>query len=318
MSDKTFRLDNIVIEAVPTLFGTTKKSQLYLPGMEPFGTFDLWATLACYSLLDPAKPAAPVTVTLTDFVELLNFSRTISEALGHYRTFPSDAYAMVRESLHRLFTVEAVFAGDYQVKTGKRGRPRKQVVEYHFRIITSYKYIYPAGTILPDQLPESRRRNVNRAKTLKGEEGPPIWASIEGPKPDAVEFRVSEELIRGLTKEDPHIGATILRHEIFKLRRRIPPRDTTTVKTLLFVCRQISKTWRITLDKLVARMKLDPANTGRNRTTVLRSLSLLQSLGVIEGFSHNPKTDVVTIEKADDWHFPAPREGEGDEVRLLP
>ena len=58
MSDQTFKLDNVVIQTAPTLFGK-RTPQMYLPGMEPFGPFDLWVVLGCYSLLDSKKPSAP-------------------------------------------------------------------------------------------------------------------------------------------------------------------------------------------------------------------------------------------------------------------
>lgn len=313
--EKTFKLDNVVAQAAPLLFGK-QTPQMYLPGMEPFGPFDLWAVLGCYSLLDPKKPTDPVTVTLTDFVEILDFSRTVSEALGHYRTFPSDAYLMVRESLHRLFTVEAVYAGEWFVKTGKRGRPRRQVVEYHFRVLSSYAYIYPPDVIPPDQLPDAKRKNVNKAKTLKGEEGPPVFQYKDGPRPEAIQFRVSEELLRGLTKTDPHIGATTIRLEVFKLRRRLANKHT-AVRLLLWVARQTKRSPAIGIDKLCRLLNLFDAkgrNVQRTRDDVVAALALLQELGVVESFAHDPGSDILTITKAADWHFPT---REDDEEGLL-
>lgn len=309
MGDKTFKIDNVVVEAALTIFGK-QTPQMHLPGMEPFGPFDLWAVMGCYSLVNPKRPGDPVTVTLTDFLEVLDFSRTLSEALGHYRTFPSDDYTKVRETLHRLFTVEAVYKGEWKVKTGRRGRPRRQVVEYHFRVLTSYMYIYPPDVIPPDQLPESKRRNVNRAKTLKNEPGPPVWELVDGPRPQAIQFRINEELVRGIAKEDPNIGATILPIHVFKLRRRIPNRDTTTIRLLLWVCRQADKSPKIGLDKLVDKMGLSPRSGERNRETILRSLRLLTDFGVIRSFDHEVAGDMLTIVKDDEWHFPARIPGE--------
>ena len=319
--DKTFKVDNVVIEAAPTLFGR-QTPQMYLPGMEPFGPFDLWALLGCFALLDPKKPTAPVTVTLKELLEVLDFARVISEALGHYRTFPSDAYAMVKESLHRLFTVEAVYVGGldtggWNVKRRKQDRPKRQVVEYHFRVLSSYAYIYPPSVIPPDQLPESKRRNVNRAKTLKNEEGPEVWERTDV-KPEAIQFRISEELLRGITKTDPHIGSTILNVKVFELRRQLASRDSTTIRLLLWTCRQAPEKPKISLDKLTSRLYPgDRKNFYRNREAVLRSLELLKSFGVIVDYDHNQTTDLVTITKASDWHFPAAGESESEEDGLL-
>lgn len=317
-NDKTFKIDNVVIEAAPTLFGR-QTPQMYLPGMEPFGPFDLWAVMGCYALLDPKKPTAPVTITYTQYLEVLGFARTISEALGHYRTFPSDDYTLVRESLHRLFTVEAVYSGEWFVKTGKRGRPKRQVVEYHFRVLASYAYIYPPSVVPPDQLPETKRRNVNRARTIKNEEGPPVWERVDM-RPEAIQFRVSDELLRGITKTDPHIGATILPVKVFELRRQLASKDSTTIRLLLWTCRQASETPKIGLDKLVGRLYPgDKKHIGRNREAILRSLGLLKSFGVVVDYDHDPKSDVVTIRKAADWHFPAVEDDdEGGEIGLLP
>lgn len=314
--NKTFRLDNVVIQNAPKLFGS-RTPQLYLPGMEPFGPFDLWAMAGCYSLLDPKKPENPVVVKLTDLLEVLNFARTISEALGHYATFASKDYEMIRESLHRLFTVEVVLTGEYNVKKpGRRGRPQKRLVEYHTRILASYAYIYPPNVIPPDQLPDSRRRNVNKAKTLSNEPGPPIYELANGPRPEAVELRISPELLRGLTGEHPNIGATVFPVKIFELRRKIPPRDSTTIKLILWVCRQTKESPRIGLDKLCRQLELfDPKgrNIQRTRDGVLAGFALLQKLGVIDDFIHDPGTDIMTIKKADGWHFPAHRVNNAEE-----
>ena len=51
MTDQTFKLDNVVIQTAPTLFGK-RNPQLYLPGMEPFGPFDL-------SLIHISEPTRP-------------------------------------------------------------------------------------------------------------------------------------------------------------------------------------------------------------------------------------------------------------------
>lgn len=305
MTDNTFKLDNVIIQAAPALFGK-RNPQLYLPGMEPFGPFDLWVVLGCYSLLDPKKPTAPREVSLTEFIEILDFSRTISEALGYYPTFPSDAYAMVRESLHRLFTVEAVYSGK------RKQRPFTR----HARILASYTYIYPPDVIPPDQLPESKRRNVNRAKTTGNEEGPPVYQYKDGPRPEAIQFRISEELLGGLIKADSHIGATTLPVAIFKLRRKLANKHT-AVRLLLWVARQTKKSPAIGLDKLCRQLNVfDPKgrNVQRTRDDVVGALALLQELGVVEGFSHDQQSDILRITKAEAWHFPSRKD---DDEELL-
>ena len=320
MSEDTFKLDNLVTQNIPDLFGARTPQLYLLPDMEPLGPFDLWAMLGCFSLLDAKQPTKSVRVTLTDFLEILDFVRTISNALGHYPTFASGDYSMVKESLHRLFTVEAIFNLYSPVKTGRPGRPTKQLVEIHARVLASYAYIYPPDVIPPDQLPESKRRNVNKAKTLKNEDGPAVFERVDI-RPEAIELRISEELLRGLTGTEPNIGATIVPVGIFKLRRQIGNRPT-VVKVLLWVIRQTAGTPKIRLERLLATLGLDRDKRNRSRTeeTVKNAFVFLQELGVIDGWKielHKKTGEpMVVVTKAADWHYPSDREGEDPDLDL--
>ena len=80
------------------------------------------------------------------------------------------------------------------------------------------------------------------------------------------------------------------------------------MRLLLWVARQTQKSPPIRLDKLCRQLNLvDPKgrNVQRTRDDVVGALALLQELGVVEGFDHDPQSDVLTITKADSWHFPA-------------
>lgn len=306
--EQTFKVDNFFIQAAPGLIGA-KPVQLSLPypGQEPFSKFDFWVAMGCYSLVNPKNPKEPVVVSLTQFVEILDFAKTVARSSDGYSrmTYTSDAYAQVKESLHRLFSVEVNLRGEYLVRVKTKGKRQRRPVEYHGRLLASYMYIYPADVIPPDQLPEAKRRNINEAKTRKGEPGPPVWERVDGVKPDAIQFRIADEMLRGLTGEDPNIGSTIFPVRVFKLRRELPSRDKTTPTVLAWVIRQTSRKPKIALDKLVKWVGFAGRNVERNRQRVLDSLKTLQSAGVVESFSHNAKTDVLTIIKADDWVFGA-------------
>lgn len=308
--DKTFHVDNFFMQAAPGIIGA-RATQLSLPGMEPFSIFDFWVAMGCYSLVDPKKPKEPVTVTLSQVIEVLDFAKTIAtDAAGYaWATYSSDSYALIRESFHRLYSVDVNIRGEYSVRTRQGGRRQRRPVEYHGRLLSSYMYIYPRDVIPPDQLPESKRKNVNQAKTLKGEPGPPVWELTDGPKPEAIQFRIADEMLRGLTKEDPNIGATIFPVRVFQLRRSLPSRDKTTPTVLAWVIRQTSRRPKIALDKLVKWVGFAGRNVERNRRSVLQSLATLKKAGVIEAFDHDPKTDQVKIVKADEWHY-SPREEE--------
>lgn len=312
---ETFRIDNQTIESLQ-VFGrnTPKPGQMYFPGMEPLGPFDLWLTLGCYYLLDPKKPTAPVFVDLSTILRTLDFSQALAKATGDYQwlTFSSDDFARVKEAFHRLRTVEFPILGYWKLKTG-RGRPRKRLVESYAGILASYGYYYPADVIPPDQLPEAKRRNVNQSLTTKNEPGPAIYQRTDV-KPEGVYFQMSEPVVRALIEgETRHIGATILPAEVFKFRNQLS-RNLAATKLLLRTCRQTSKRWTIGLDKLVRQAGLgETRNVGRDRQATLDAVGLLQGLGVVEGFSHDPKTDKVVIVKAENWHFPAGKRGELDD-----
>jgi len=318
MSD-TFKVDNVFIQNALKTFGgqlpTARRRakhegapQLYLPGLAPFGAFDEWAVLGLYSLLDPENPTAPVLTTFTEIADTLQFSRAISTALEGYETFPSETYAMVAESLHRLYSVEVDWRGCWGVrltdKRGKpiRGRPKKHWVEYKGRILVSFAYIYPAGVTSPALLPPAKRRNVNLTQSPHGEPIPPIWREVEGPRPVAVQYQLSPDLVRGLTGEHPNIGATILPVRIFALRKTFG-RNPTVTKLLVWVCRQVKKTMTRSLDGLAAELSLDRDHAGRNRESLVKGFAMLKDAGVVVDWSLSEDGQNVIFTKADDWYF---------------
>lgn len=308
----TFKVDNLFIQGVPEFFGQKRAAvQLALPGLAPFGMFDLWSTLALYSLLDPDKPEDEATTTYTELLEVLQFTRLVSEELGGVETFRTDEYRLVEDTLHRLFTVEVSRQGMYKVKvtdkkTGKpsKGRPRHHYVEFRGRILITLRYIYPPDVEPPDLLPASRRKNVNRAKTLNGEPSPPIWKRVDGPKPKAVGFQFHPQLVRGIQGE--MIGATTIPLRIFGLRKTLG-RNVTATRLLVWVLRQTAKTTTRRLSGLADELNLDTRqNPGRTRTALADAFDLLKTTGVVADFSTEERADGdtwVTFTKADDWHF---------------
>lgn len=306
----TFRVDNVLIQNAPKTFG----AQLYLPGLAPFGPFDYWATLALYSLLDPENPKGEVYTTYTDLLSVLQFTREVSNAVEGretYPTYPSDAYYMVEESLQRLFTVEVNWRAEWAVrltdKTGRptRGRPKKQIIEYQGRILTAYGLVYPPGVTPPSMQPAAKRENINRAKTSTGEPPPPIWRNKEGPRPQGIVYQLSPQLVRGLTKEDPHIGATILPLRIFGLRNTFG-RNPAATRLLVWVCRQTSRNLTRRLDTLADEMNMTGRQKSRNRDALLKAFAMLRDVGVVEGFTvaeDEVGLPTITFTKADDWYF---------------
>ena len=320
-SDKTFRFDNFLLESMSDNFGarSAKPGQPYLPGMHPFGSFDWWLTAGCYALLDAKRPTDPVVTPLTDVLELLDFSRILTRAdTGNvWVGFASDDYGRVKEAFHRLRTVEFPIRGEWKVVPGKgKGKPRRRYVEYYTGILSYFGYHYPPGVIPPDQLPEPKRKNVNRALTTDNEPGPAIFVRVEGPRPEAVEFQMSDVVVRALTGAGDHIGATTFPVKVFELRRPLA-NNFTGVKLLFWTCRQTKKNPATGLDRLLRRLKLyDPKgrNTQRTRDDALDALAILRDLGVIESFNHDPATDKLVVVKGDDWHFPSQKE---DELGIL-
>jgi hypothetical protein len=315
MTRQTFRVDNALIQTAPQLFASSRRTavQLSLPGLTPFGPFDYWATLALYSLLDPERPGDPVQTTPTELLKTLDFAREVSDALAGYETFPSSAYELINDTLRRLFTVEVQLKNFWSVKTGKAGRPKRQWVEYRGRILVSYQFTYAPGVTPAHMLAAGRRRNVNTATTATGEAGPPIWREVEGPRPVGIEYRLSPDLIKGLSGEPGNIGATVLPVKIFNLRPTFAPYPIAT-RLLVWACRQTAQTLTRYLDKLADELAVKGKDRRRNREAILRGFVMLKTAGVIEGFT--VEGDKITFAKAADWHFARAVEGDEDPPAL--
>ena len=302
MTDRdTFKIDNWLLENMPKTFGA-RALQLHfpIPSLEPFGIFDFWATMGLYYHLDPRKPTDPVVIKPTTLLETLEFSREISDALAGYDTFSSRSYRMLDSALHRLYSVEVDWRNFWNVRTGKRGRPQKQWVEYKGRILTTYAYVYPPDVIPPDQLPESKRRNVNKVTTPTNEPPPPIWMLENGPKPQGVRYRIAEDLLRGITGDDPHIGATIAPARIFKLRATFKQYPIAT-KFMAWTIRQANPHIKRNLDVLAQQLNMKGKDRGKTHRSLLEYADLLQGAGVIEDLAHEGEDILFT--KAIDWYY---------------
>lgn len=303
--DKTFRVDNFIIQNQAAIYSAKrpKAEQLSLDGFAPLPPFEFWATLACYSLLDPKKPAESVFTTTATLLETLGFARVANEALGGYDSYPSDAYQMVEQALHRLYSTPIYWRGFWHVRTGKAGRPKKRWVEYSGYIITEFEYVYRSDVISPIEAKESQRRDVNKTD-IKGEFKPPIWKLTNGPKPIGVSFRLASKLVQGLTNEGENIGHTIMPFSIFELRPIFGPYPLAT-RLLMKVVRDVNRKPRIGIDKLIAAIKMEGRNRSRNQQTVLGYLDMIQASGVISELTYDQATGLVTYTKNADWFFPS-------------
>lgn len=309
----TFRVDNQLIENAPRTYLTKRGKidvgagaiQLSLPGdFAPFGPLDYWATLALYSKVDPKHPTAPVKTNYTELLKTLEFAKTINDALEGYSTFTSDQYNMIEDALHRLFTVEVNWKNFWHVKTGKAGRPKKQWVEYHGRILASFQYTYAPGVTPPGaQRDKAKRRNVNKAKKSTGEVGAPIWRETSGPRPIGIEYTFAPDMVRGLSGDNPNIGVTILPVKIFELRTKGFGQNHTATLLLVWVCRQTANTFKINLAKLADLLNMNKLNPSRNRDALIKGFAMLKKEGVVEDFAVDDATNQVAFTKAPAWHF---------------
>lgn len=304
MSDATFRVDNAFLENLNVFGKTTPKTrqpdprQMGLPlDIEPpLAPFDQWLALGLYYLIDPKKPTEQVSVKLDQILEVLDFSRVLVHASGDYERwgFPSDDYARVKEAFHRLLTIETRLVITH----------RRRVRITYTTILSEYGYDFGTNVFV-DQLPESRKRNVNRAVPKTGD-APPVY-EIPGMKLKGVFFRMSEPMVMSMiaqAKSYQHMGYTIFPSEVFKFRRQLA-RNFAATRLLLRAGRQTRRAWSIGLDNLVKQIGLGKSrNTGRDRQAALDAVALLQSLGVVEGFEHDITRDMVRIVKADAWYFP--------------
>lgn len=309
MTRKTFQVDNTVMQKGPSFYSQNYKAgQMYLPGFEPLGIFDHWATIALYSLLDPKNPSAPVRVKPTELLRVLEFAQVITSAQSDYTsdytvlTFPTQNYRLVEESLNRLFTVEVNFEEFWKVKLPGQRRPRKQLVKFRGRILQHYAYWYP-GVTQPATLPHNergRRVNVNSAKTATGETGSPVWKYKEAKVRPYIEYQFASQLVRGLTGEDPNIGATILPFKIFSLRRQFQ-KSTAATNLLFWVCRQTAPSMTRKIDGLAAELNQNPDYPGRAHEAINEGFALLKKAGIVDNFKIEGLT--VAFQKNKDWPF---------------
>lgn len=327
----TFKIDNQLIQWTPTIFGRRSPAQLYLPGINetPLGPFDEWATYGLYALLDPKNPGKSIKTTPSKLLEVLRFAKEISSALNGYTTYKSDDYQMIEDALHRLYSVELVRQDSWNVKTKApvRGRPSKkgqgdnqskrQLVVFRGRIIISYALIYPEGVTPAHLLPPEDREDINRSRGIIPD-APAIWKAKKGPRPEGIEIRLHPDLLRGLTGEDPNIGATLFPFKIFELRKTFIGKPIAT-RLLVWVMRQARTDAPIKrdLDGLSQELNIDPGHPKKTRATLLNGFKLLLENKVIEAFETSTdettgRTEVV-FTKSKTWYLPTPDQA-GEDV----
>lgn len=313
---KAFKVDNQWLQRSPSLFApkVTSPTQLSLPGItRQLTAFDEWASYALYALLDPNNPTAPVRMTTTEYLEILNFVRDISNSLGGYETFASDDYRMAVNSLHRLYSIELERLDYWNVKKpGQKGRPKNRLVEFKGRFLISYSLIYPKGVTPAHLLPPEEREDMNLMKDYIPD-APPIWRAKNRPRPDELEYRIHPDLVRGLTKEDPNIGFTYMPFKIFSLRPEFG-RNPTATRVMMWVMRQTANSMTRDLDGLVNELNLDPKHRTYMKNQVIKGFEKLQKAGVITAFQVNTDNTFgkpeISFTKSKNWYLTDPEDNQ--------
>lgn len=312
-SQKTFQVDNQWLQRGPSLYLTKVKDplQLTLPGMtRRLPPFVEWASYGLYALLDPDKPTAPVRTTPTELLDVLGFARDFSSSLSGYETFSSDSYRMVEEALHLLYSVELERWDYWNVRKPGQKRRRRQLVRLVGRFLTSYKLIYPEGVTPADFLPDEEREDINITKGLLPDSRP-IWRAKDGPRPEGIEYQIDPELVRGLSKEDPHIGITRMPFKIFELRKTFG-RNPTATRVLVWVMRQAANTMTRDLDGLVRELNLDTDHMSYMRGQIIKAFEMLEREGVIVSYEimavDSSGRGEVAFVKSKDWYLDEPED----------
>ncbi|OQC28931.1 MAG: hypothetical protein BWX67_02226 [Thermotogae bacterium ADurb.Bin062] len=311
---KTFKVDNQIIEWGPNIFDLQKRpaEQLFLPGLDnrkPLPPFAEWVVYGLYALLDPMNPTATIRTTPTELLEVLEFARDVSAALGDKETYSSDQYKLINESLDLLYTVEIHQAGFWKNYTvpGDKRKKKKDGKRYPFafrgRILSNYTLIYPPDVDPPEFLPEDQVENISRSKFTDWK----VLKRKEGPRPIGIELTLDPRLVNGLTGKDPNIGTTTLPYKIFEIRKSFP-KNQTLKRLLLYVLRQANQTMKNQdLDKLAKRLELDTRRQSKTRSDLQRGFEILQSSGVVESFHITPEDTSgkvkFTFTKSKDWYL---------------
>jgi len=308
---KTFKVDNQIIEWGPKIFALQKRpaEQLYLPGFDkPLPPFVEWVVYGFYALLDPANPTAPIRTTPTELLEVLEFARNVSVALGDKETYSSDQYQLINESLDLLYTVEIYQTGywkNYTPPGEKRKKKDDKRYPYDFRgrILSNYTLIYPPDVTPPNLLPDDEVENISRSKYSDFQ----ILKRKEGPRPIGIELTLDPRLVNGLTGNDPNIGTTTLPHKIFEIRKAFP-KNQTLKRLLLYVLRQANQTMKNQdLDKLAKRLDLDTRRVTKTRSDLERGFEILRDYGVVAQFQVNTEDTSGKVKysftKSPDWYM---------------
>lgn len=312
---KTFLYDNVLAESAPELFALQKRpaDQLFLPGLDkPLPPFAEWVTIGIYSLLNPDNPTGLIRTTPTELLEILEFARNTSSALGDKETFSSDQYQLIYESLDLLFTTEIrnITKGPWkrphtkdENKNSKKDKKSTKSDEFTFvfrgHILSSYTFVWPPGVTPPEYLPDDKVVNISRSTS-----GRKILKLKDGTRPIGIELQLDPRLVAGLTGNN--IGATTVPFKIFQIRKDHPT-NTTLKRLLMHVIRQTSQTMNNQdLVKLTKRLGLNPRRVSQNRDNLVRCFEILQSYGVVTGFSINEDTTgkvKYSFTKSKDWYL---------------
>lgn len=309
---KTFPIDNQIIQWAPKIFALQKRptTQPYLPGFEkPLPPFAEWVVYGLYALIDPNNPSKPILTTPTEILEILDFARDLSHALGDTTTYSSDQYELINESLDLLFTTEIYQTGYWKtyVPAGQTSKGKKKTGKYAYtfrgHILSNYTFIYPENVTPAELLPDGEKINISKAKY----QDRAIWKRKEGPRPIGIELQLDPRLIRGLTGETPNIGATTVPFKIFELRKAFP-KNQTLKRLLFYVLRQANQTMsNQDLDKLVKQLDLDSRRKAKTRKDIIQGFELLKNSGVIKAYkvteADTSGKAKITFTKSPDWYL---------------
>jgi len=308
---EAFRVPNSLLQGLTTTSATS------LNRLKPFPTTVLLGLLA---QLDPKRPEREVRMSVSDILDIIEVAKTVDHVVDRsWETAKGDQRQkryraqrcspaqrrQVNDALLQLHSHSVVIQ---RRRKAKKGRPAETEVRV-VHILDMFGYLYQhAGRDLDIHDLPGRMSKVN-----VGSDDRPVWrirrhqAGEEvAERSSGVVFRLNKELAEEIAGGREGLGFTIVARRIFGLLKR-ERRSPSTVRLLLLVLRQRSRTFHRQLNKLIGDVGLDTSHPRRAAEGLRRSLEAIKQSGLITSYQIDPEKDRLHIDSNPDWNFQEPR-----------
>jgi len=303
-----FRVPNSLLQ------GLTTASATDLNKIKPFATAVL---LGLVAQVDAKQPGKEVHMSTSNILDVIEVAKTVDHAVARsWETVEGDKrqkryraqrhnptqVGQVSEALLTLYNQSVVVQ---LRRKGEKGRPPETELRVvHILDMFGYRYKHKGRDLDLHDLPEGK------SKVNVGSDDRPVWRVRRrqadrqvAERPSGVVFRLNKELAEEIGGSRQGIGFTIVARRIFGLLKR-ERRSPSTVRLLLLVLRQRSRTFHRQLNKLIGDVVgLDTSHPRRAAEGLRRSLEAIKHIGLIDQYQIDTDQDRLRISRNADWHL---------------